>query len=63
MSSRSGAEVREALLRGEPVSWGFNPKEKRVDLTLPEALGGETYVLCIAGSYTLTAAIPQAATV
>jgi hypothetical protein len=52
MSSRSGAEVYEALLKGEPVSWGFNPTEKRVVLTFPKFLGGETYVLCIAGSYT-----------
>jgi hypothetical protein len=34
------------------VSWGFNPTEKRVVLTFPKFLGGETYVLCIAGSYT-----------
>lgn len=52
MSSRSGAEVHEALLNSQPVSWGFNPKEKRVVLTLPESFGGETHVLCIAGSYT-----------
>ena len=52
MSSRSGAEVYDALLRGEPVSWGFNPTEKRVVLTFPKFLGGQTYILCIAGSYT-----------
>jgi hypothetical protein len=55
MSSRSGAEVYDALLKGEPVSWGFNPKEKRVILTFPKMLGGETYILCIAGYYTFVA--------
>lgn len=55
MSSRSGADVREALFSGQPVSWGFNPKEKRVVLTFPKALGGETYILCIAGFYTFVA--------
>lgn len=59
MSSRSGVEVFEALLNGQPVSWGFNPQEKRVDLTLPEALGGETHVLCIAGYYTFTLTAPE----
>ncbi|HYL99027.1 MAG TPA: hypothetical protein VEZ90_08750 [Blastocatellia bacterium] len=54
MSSRSGAEVRDALLNGQPVSWGFNPTEKRVVLTLPQALGGETHILCIKGFYTFT---------
>jgi len=58
MSSRSGAEVREALFSGKPVSWGFNPKEKRVILTFPKALGGETYVLCISGYYTFVAQTP-----
>jgi hypothetical protein len=58
MSSRSGAEIREALLGGQPVSWGFNPQEKRVVLKLPEILGGETHILCIAGSYTFTAVSP-----
>jgi hypothetical protein len=43
------------------VSWGFNPQEKRVELTLPESLGGETQVLCIAGSYTFTLADPEEA--
>jgi hypothetical protein len=55
MSSRSGAEVRDALFNGRPVSWGFNPKEKRVVLTFPKVLGGETYILCIAGYYTFVA--------
>ena len=58
MSSRSGAEVREALFNRKPVSWGFNPKEKRVILTFPKVLGGETYVLCIAGYYTFVAREP-----
>jgi hypothetical protein len=52
VSSRSGAEVFDSLLKGEPVSWGFNPTEKRVVLTFPKFLGGETHILCIAGSYT-----------
>ena len=55
MSSRSGAEIRDAFLSGEPISWGFNPQEKRVELTLPASLGGGTQVLCIAGFYTLKA--------
>jgi hypothetical protein len=55
VSSRSGAEIRKALFSGEPVTWGFNPKEKRVVLTLPKHLGGRTYELCIAGSYTFVA--------
>jgi hypothetical protein len=55
MVSRSGDVVRDALLAGRPVSWGFNPLEKRVVLTLPSSLGGATHILCIAGSYTFTA--------
>ena len=39
-----------------PVSWGFNPEEKRIDVKLPERLGGGTYELCIAGSYTFRVA-------
>jgi len=58
MSSRSGAEIHDALFNGAPVSWGFNPKERRVVLTLPELLGGRTHVLCIAGSYTFRIACP-----
>jgi len=57
-SGASGTEVFEALLSGQPVTWGFNPKERRIDLTLPESLGGATHVLCIAGSYTFTLADP-----
>ncbi|HKR50709.1 MAG TPA: hypothetical protein VJT72_14240, partial [Pseudonocardiaceae bacterium] len=52
----SADQIREALRNGKSVSWNFNPKEKRVDLTLPESLGGETHVLSLAGSYTLTIA-------
>ncbi|HVV81896.1 MAG TPA: hypothetical protein VHE35_02410 [Kofleriaceae bacterium] len=44
------------------MSWGFNPAEKRVVIQLPRALGGETHILCIAGSYTFTA-LPQQAEV
>ena len=54
--SRSGSEICAALLNGEPVSWNFNPEEKRVVLVLPEALGGHSHLLCLAGSYTFTAA-------
>jgi hypothetical protein len=57
-SSRSAVEVKQALISGEPVTWNFNPTEKRVVLKLPEELGGESHILCLAGSYTLTAAIP-----
>jgi hypothetical protein len=59
-SSRSAIEVKEALIRGEPVTWNFNPTEKRVVLKLPNELGGESHILCLAGSYTLTAANPVA---
>jgi len=34
-----------------------------VELTLPECFGGETQVLCIAGSYTFTLADPEEAMV
>jgi hypothetical protein len=61
MVSRSGDEVRDALFAGQSVSWGFNPKEKRVVLTLPSSLGGETHILCIAGHYTFTARSPGSA--
>ena len=67
--SRSGAEICAALLNGEPVSWNFNPEEKRVVLVLPKALGGHSHLLCLAGSYTFTAVpatqaspVPAAAT-
>jgi hypothetical protein len=54
--SGSGDEIREALRTGKSVSWNFNPQEPRVELTLPDALGGKTHLLSLAGSYTLTAA-------
>jgi hypothetical protein len=54
--SMSGEEIRAALRGGHPVSWNFNPTEKRVVLKLPETLGGYTHTLCLAGSYTLMAA-------
>lgn len=57
----SGEEIKEALRDGKSVSWNFNPLEKRVELTLPAALGGETHLLSLAGSYTLTIANPDAA--
>jgi hypothetical protein len=50
----TGGEIRTALHSGQPVRWNFNPTEKRVKLTLPEVLGGRTYSLCLAGSYTFT---------
>jgi hypothetical protein len=60
-ASRSAVQVKDSLVRGEPVTWNFNPAERRVVLQLAEELGGETHELCLAGSYTLTAAIPYAA--
>jgi acyl carrier protein len=57
-----GDEIREALRNGKSVSWNFNPAEPRVELTLPEALGGKTHLLSLSGSYTLTIASPDAAT-
>jgi hypothetical protein len=53
--SRSGEEIRTALRRGEPMTWKFNPTEKRVVLVMPEMLGGQSHLLCLAGSYTFTA--------
>ena len=52
----SGDQIRAALWHGEPVSWNFNPAEKRVVLVLPQALGGYSDTLCLSGSYTFTAA-------
>jgi hypothetical protein len=59
LGAGSGEEIRESLRNGKAVSWNFNPQEKRVELTLPEALGGETHLLSLSGSYTLTAADPN----
>jgi hypothetical protein len=53
--SRSGEEIRKALRRGEPMTWMFNPTEKRVVLVMPESLGGQSHLLCLVGSYTFTA--------
>ena len=52
----SGEEIRKALREGQAVSWNFNPEEKRVAVTLPQALGGYSHLLCLAGSYTFAAA-------
>jgi hypothetical protein len=57
--SMSGDEIRKALRGGQPVSWNFNPAEKRVVLVLPEALGGYTHLLCLSGRYEFTAACPK----
>ncbi len=56
IGSGSGEEIKESLRNGKSVSWNFNPAEPRVELTLPQALGGETHLLSLAGSYTLTVA-------
>ena len=53
--SLSGDEIKAALRRGEPMTWKFNPTEKRVVLVLPEMLGGHSHLLCLVGSYTFTA--------
>jgi hypothetical protein len=52
VGSRSGAQIRDALANGAPVSWQFNPAEKRLALSLPEELGGRTYEVCLRGGYT-----------
>jgi hypothetical protein len=59
--SKSGEEIRAALRRGEPMTWKFNPTEKRVVLVLPEMLGGQSHLLCLVGSYTFTAKPEEAA--
>lgn len=56
------AEIKQALRDGIPVSWNFNPAEKRVEIQLPKSLGGETHQVCLSGSYTLAAAKPEADT-
>ena len=60
--SQSGEKIKAALRRGEPMTWMFNPTEKRVVLVLPETLGGHSHLLCLVGSYTFTAK-PDDATV
>jgi hypothetical protein len=52
----SGAEINAALESGRPVTWNFNPTERRVVLDLPGAFGQEKQVLCLAGSYTFAGA-------
>ena len=54
LSAGSGPEIRKLLAEGHPVSWHFNPQEKRVSMTLPAGLGGATHELSLSGSYTLT---------
>jgi len=56
-SEMSGIEIRDALRAGRSVSWNFNPTERRVVLVLPDELGGATYNLCLAGSYTFTGVV------
>jgi len=51
--SASCGDVQALLAAGERVTFNFNPQEKRVDLVLPETLGGGSHELSIAGSYTL----------
>jgi hypothetical protein len=53
--SLSGDDIKAALRRGEPMTWKFNPTEKRVVLVMPEMLGGQSHLLCLVGSYTFTA--------
>jgi hypothetical protein len=53
--SRSGDEIRRALRRGAPMTWKFNPTEKRGLLVMPEMLGGQNHLLCLAASNTFTA--------
>lgn len=53
----SAEEIKEALRSGVPVSWNFNPAEKRVEIQFPEELGGETHLVCLSGKYTLAAAV------
>lgn len=52
MGSRSGAQIRDDLANGEPVTWEFSPGEKRLSLSLPDELGGRTYEVCLQGGYT-----------
>jgi hypothetical protein len=54
VGSRSGADLRDDLANGVPVSWQFSPEEKRLALSLPPELGGRTYEVCLRGGYTFT---------
>jgi hypothetical protein len=56
VGSRSGAQIRDALVKGDLVTWQFSPEEKRLALSLPEELGGRTYEVCLRGGYTFTRA-------
>lgn len=56
MGSRSGAQLRDGLAKGEPVTWQFSPDERRLALSLPPELGGGTYEVCLRGGYTFTRA-------
>jgi len=52
MDSRSGANVRQALLNGEAVTWRFAPHQKRLMFTLPKTFGARTYEVRLNGGYT-----------
>jgi hypothetical protein len=47
--------VRARLEAGEEVTWRFTPGERRLRLTLPEALGGGRHEVELRGGYTLAA--------
>jgi hypothetical protein len=51
----AGDDVRARLEAGEEVTWRFTPGERRLRLTLPEALGGGHHEVEIRGGYTLAA--------
>jgi len=51
MGSRSGANVRQAFLNGESVTWRFAP-QKRLKFTLPKTFGARTYEVGLDGGYT-----------
>jgi len=42
------------LHQGNPVSWQFDPSEKRLSITLPKELGGRTHEVTMTGDYTFT---------
>jgi hypothetical protein len=49
----SGTDVRERLEAGEEVTWRFTPGERRLKVTLSDALGGGSHEVEIEGGYTL----------
>jgi hypothetical protein len=51
----SGTDVRARLEAGEDVTWRFTPGERRLRLTLSDALGGGQHEVEIQGGYTLAA--------